>query len=747
VAQACAGLSEVLLQHVSNAMHIDSLAQVWFTVLAWFGWTHDLGKANSQYMSLLGRHDLRMVNLLRHEKVSGLLLGLEPNLKEWSGRLPSEEQRQLLACIVGHHRKAGIARDSPPMTVWINHSDWMAQLNAMAAELGLEPPRSNSRPIVLDADEAPELLDEMEYSLERSFSRTTPAELSLSAALRATSICADVIGSAWPEEKRMDEMNDYVRAALREHVLRKEDIEHLLSVWRGGMEHSFLPRSFQLETAKSRSNVTLLEAGCGSGKSVAAYMWLMERCGEAGRKGFLCMPTMGTSTEQFADYALPADVGARLVHSKADIDLAYLERQLPENEEEGESAASQKDEIAEVSRSFELWRTPLVICTADTVLGLMVNQFRSLLLFPAIVNSAIVFDEIHAYPPRMFGMLLAFLKVFPGLPVLLMTASLTESRKRLLQEVCPHLEVIKGPAELERLERYRIRRGTSEEAVQAVRQELSQGARKVLWVCNTVERACSVYRKLRDQFPEADVLLYHSRYQYNHRAALHRHVIGRFRENSETPCILVATQVAEMSLDLSAEVLVSDLAPAPALIQRMGRLNRKATPERCVPMPAWIVDVDIAAPYTQHEIQYAIEWLDALELSDHKSYSQANLKEALNQVPEQENVTVAQAEREAIWYSRPWEAASSSVRDASQTVYVVRESEYERYRTREGRDPNRAWVKEHEIPMTLAKDTDVRQCKLCSGAFVVPDAWMSYSFDEQRLCGEGGAWRKQSSSD
>ncbi len=40
--------------------------------------------------------------------------------------------------------------------------------------------------------------------------------------------------------------------------------------------------------------------------------------------------------------------------------------------------------------------------------------------------------------------------------------------------------------------------------------------------------------------------------------------------------LAVTTQVAEMSLDISADLLVTDLAPVPALIQRLGRLNRRA---------------------------------------------------------------------------------------------------------------------------------------------------------------------------
>jgi len=151
---------------------------------------------------------------------------------------------------------------------------------------------------------------------------------------------------------------------------------------------------------------------------------------------FFCLPTTGTTTEHFKDYALESGIDASLTHSRARVDLKAIAETAPQEEARADDADAAESARAALNaerdkiESLALWSTPLVVSTADTVLGLMSNARRSIYSLPAIMSGAIVFDEIHAFDDQMFGHLLVFLKNFPRLPVLLMTASLPEERRR-----------------------------------------------------------------------------------------------------------------------------------------------------------------------------------------------------------------------------------------------------------------------------------------------------------------------------
>ena len=113
---------------------------------------------------------------------------------------------------------------------------------------------------------------------------------------------------------------------------------------------------------------------------------------------------------------------------------------------------------------------------------------------------------------------------------------------------------------------------------------------KVLWVVNTVDEAI----RLADAYEARpfEPMVYHSRFRYMDRVERHKEVIGAFK--GPGPVLAFCTQVAEMSLDISADLLVTQLAPIPALIQRLGRLNRRATGDD--PWPFIVTYRDLPAP-------------------------------------------------------------------------------------------------------------------------------------------------------
>jgi CRISPR-associated endonuclease/helicase Cas3 len=171
----------------------------------------------------------------------------------------------------------------------------------------------------------------------------------------------------------------------------------------------------------------------------------------------------------------------------------------------------------------------------------------------------------------------------------LMSASFSNGQLQKIREVMAELgeeiaDPIKGPQQLEELPRYQFRSidttssQTSPEIWEAVIDTLQQG-QKVLWVTNSVQTCIDLYREAKTQLAKAGLeppLIYHSRYRYFDRLDKHQRVIAAFKQK-DTAVLAITTQVCEMSLDLSADLLVTAMAPAAAIIQRLGRLNRRVS--------------------------------------------------------------------------------------------------------------------------------------------------------------------------
>lgn len=578
---------------------------------------HDLGKASEHYQQMV-RHRRRIPQLVRHEALSLWLTwpgqGILPS---WlSKAAPSEgDYRLAVLAAAGHHRKfwkdAIASLDSgagDQVTLFTNHDDFIATLSLAASWCGLPPcPALKDQVFKISREHSFQAFLQRCESETEDWLENHPEDGRLLAAAKAFVIAADVAGSCIPRSgQEIGWIREHFRAAHPRNVLEK-----IVGCRLGGAS----ARPFQEATAASTSPVTLLTAGCGSGKTIAAYLWGLRRHPE--RSLWIAYPTTGTATEGFRDYIWDADVDGLLEHSRAEIDIEILSR------EEDESETRTRDRFA----AIRAWGSPVVTCTVDTIIGLLQNQRKGLYAWPALCHAALVFDEIHSYDDALFGLLLRLIESLRGIPILLMTATLPEARLHSLAQVTERVhgakpERICGPEELETLPRYFLDSGTDARGAWRKAASCLDEGGKVLWVANTVERCLQAAREAEARGLKPFV--YHSRFRYIDRVERHREIVAAFKDCGSRPTFAITTQVAEMSLDLSADLLVTELAPVWALIQRLGRLNRRAT-AGTPPKPFVVLPPPDPLPYTPEDLDEASSWLRKLS---GRSLSQRDLVQA-----------------------------------------------------------------------------------------------------------------------
>lgn len=133
-----------------------------------------------------------------------------------------------------------------------------------------------------------------------------------------------------------------------------------------------------------------------------------------------------------------------------------------------------------------------------------------------------------------------------------------------------------------------------------------------LVILNTVKRARAVFETLAKNkafASAADIHLVHSRFRPVERAAWRSRFLSR-DATSEKPRVIIATQVVEAGVDISADMLVTELAPWTSLVQRFGRAARYGGAAKVVVLD--IADEKNATPYDFAELEAARDELQQL---------------------------------------------------------------------------------------------------------------------------------------
>ncbi|RLE92300.1 MAG: CRISPR-associated helicase Cas3' [Thermoprotei archaeon] len=241
-------------------------------------------------------------------------------------------------------------------------------------------------------------------------------------------------------------------------------------------------------------------------------------------------------------------------------------------------------------------------------------------------NALFILDEFHLLTPQMMAALgwsLKHIQPYYKFKLLFMSATPAGPYVEYLKKICgDRIKEFILEDEYRKLKRHKIETVLDksvedflEEHLDLLNTKLSEG-RRLLVIVNTVDRAINVYDLLKESFKNHEVNIIHSRFAYKDRLAKEDAIRGAE--------ILVSTQVAEVSLDISFDMLVTDLAPLPSLIQRFGRVNRYG--KRFDEINVWIcMKLKSHKPYTRVEVDVTGELLkgklvEALEKRGERAY-------------------------------------------------------------------------------------------------------------------------------
>jgi CRISPR-associated endonuclease/helicase Cas3 len=231
---------------------------------------------------------------------------------------------------------------------------------------------------------------------------------------------------------------------------------------------------------------------------------------------------------------------------------------------------------------------PIAVGTIDQAMLSQLRTRHSWLRAWCLARQLVVIDEVHASDPYMSEIITRLVSehLTYGGYVLLMSATLGETlraklesrqrvsvaaaRARQYPAVSTRSPVFDVHVNEVRTTRIIIegRSGALSRAVAAVSRDEA-----VLWIRSTIADALNDFHTL--QSTGTPVMLHHSRYADVDRKYLDHEVLRVLGPGGQRAgIVIVGTQTLEQSLDIDADLLITDAVPADVLLQRLGRLHR-----------------------------------------------------------------------------------------------------------------------------------------------------------------------------
>lgn len=369
--------------------------------------------------------------------------------------------------------------------------------------------------------------------------------------------------------------------------------------------------------------IFILEAQMGIGKTEAALSMaevIASKCNSTGI--FMGLPTQATCNGlydrlyQWASSVSEDTLNAiKLAHSGANYNKNYQQQVI-----QGRSVIDSDDNSSGIyvhpwfQGNKKSLLADFVIGTVDQFLMSSLRRRHFMLRHLGLSGKVVIIDECHAYDAYMNQYLDQSIEWMAsyGVPVILLSATLPlnrrndlinryleglKRREKGLNKICDngidwktnisyplltwtdgmsiHQTNIDQPIKNRKVKLHPLH--NSDQVIDILDDKLSEGGCACV-ILNTIKSAQMYYQLIKEAFPDAQVLLYHSQFTMEHRLEKEKILLERMgKKSSDTDrnrFILIGTQVLEQSLDYDADILITQLCPMDLLLQRIGRLHR-----------------------------------------------------------------------------------------------------------------------------------------------------------------------------
>lgn len=259
---------------------------------------------------------------------------------------------------------------------------------------------------------------------------------------------------------------------------------------------------------------------------------------------------------------------------------------------------------------------PIAVGTIDQALLAALQVRHAHMRHAMLARSLLVIDEVHASDPYMTVLLEQLLKAHlnNGGQALLLSATLGSAARNRYLALAPKEKrpqatsmsfdaacAVPYPAISDHNETRAVAATgiskqvtwsahdiiDSPEQIAQMAISAAQRGAKVLVIRNTVPAAIATFEAIEKHIPEPSWLfavngiptLHHSRFSRQDRPLMDKAIEAQLgKQRSTGALIVVGTQTLEQSLDIDADVLITDLCPMDVLLQRIGRLHRHSRP-------------------------------------------------------------------------------------------------------------------------------------------------------------------------